>query len=265
MEPQQPEEWPKPNRWFDNFNLPVVHVMIGPAATRENIMELLQKTPAHIAICQCLPKTDRADLAEVERALKAATECERSARHDEVALPRLQCRRLGTEPDAGYIVWQPNKIKPPQPAAAVAVGGCTLQILVCHTVSEWDKPSDRVTLGVMNLGEEIRFSDGFLAAAQAAIKHHDVHLLTGFFGDTYDQISALCEAAVAAGRHAACQPWRTAGSPHRPLLGVMQWPNLESASAAWGSDAQALDCYQVFPAYICCLGPSFKEHQGGSL
>ena len=45
----------------------------------------------------------------------------------------------------------------------------------------------------------------------------------------------------------------------------MQWPNLESASAAWGSDAQALDCYQVFPAYICCLGPSFKEHQGGSL
>ena len=41
-------------------------------------------------------------------------------------------------------------------------------------------PSDRVTLGVMNLGEEIRFSDRFLAAAQAAIKHHDVHLLTGF-------------------------------------------------------------------------------------
>ena len=101
---------------------------------------------------------------------KAATECERSARHDEVALPRLQCRRLGTEPDAGYIVWQPNKIQPPQPAAAVAVGGCTLQVIVCHTVREWDKPSDRVTLGVMNLGEEIRFSDGFLEKAQAAIK-----------------------------------------------------------------------------------------------
>ena len=45
----------------------------------------------------------------------------------------------------------------------------------------------------------------------------------------------------------------------------MQWPNLESASAAWGSDAQEMDCYQVFPAYICCLGPSFKEHQGDSL
>ena len=45
----------------------------------------------------------------------------------------------------------------------------------------------------------------------------------------------------------------------------MQWPHLQSASAAWGSDAQELDCYQVFPAYICCLGPSFKEHQGGSL
>ena len=30
-----------------------------------------------------------------------------------------------------------------------------------------------------DLGEEIRFSDGFLAAAQAAIKHYGVHLLTG--------------------------------------------------------------------------------------
>ena len=53
-------------------------------------------------------------------------------------------------------------------------------MIVCHTAREGDRPSTRVTLGVMNLGEEIRFSDGFLAAAQAAIKQHDVHLITGF-------------------------------------------------------------------------------------
>ena len=45
----------------------------------------------------------------------------------------------------------------------------------------------------------------------------------------------------------------------------MEWPQSQRASAAWGIDAQKLDCYQVFPAYICCLGPCFTEHHGDSL
>ena len=85
------------------------------------------------------------------------------------------------------------------------------------------------------------------------------------FGDTSEQISALCQDAVAAGTHAACQPWLVASPPRKSLVEVMAWPQSQRASEAWGIDAQTLACYQVFPAYICCLGPCFTEHRGDSL
>ena len=86
-------------------------------------------------------------------------------------------------------------------------------------------------LGVMSLGSEPRFTPGFLDAALAAIREHDVQFLTGWFGDTAGQIGDLCQAAVAAGRHAACQPWRVAarGTTQSPLP-EMQWPQSRRAS-----------------------------------
>ena len=140
-----------------------------------------------------------------------------------------------------------------------------MEVFHCNTAAEVDTPSTRVTVGVMSLGEAVRFSDPFLAAAREGIKTHGVHFLMGFFGDTSEQISALCQDAVAAGTHAACQPWLVASPPRKSLVEVMAWPQSQRASEAWGIDAQTLACYQVFPAYICCLGPCFTEHHGDSL
>ena len=175
-------------------------------------------------------------------------------------LPSLECLRLGPGPNAGCIVWQPNKICQPAPVTAVAVGGCTLQVIECWTAAEWDRPRTQVTLGVMSLGSEPRFTPGFLDAALAAIREHDVQFLTGWFGDTAGQIGDLCQAAVAAGRPAVCPPWRVAarGTTQSPLP-EMQWLQSQRASEAWGQSAQVLDCYAAFPTYICCLGPCFKD------
>ena len=142
-----------------------------------------------------------------------------------------------------------------------------MDVFHCNTAAERDRPSTRVTIGVISLGEAVRFSDPFLAAARAQIQTHGVQFLMGFFGDTSEQISALCQDAVAAGTHAACQPWRVASlpPPRQPRVGVMALPQSQRASEAWGIDAQKLACYRVFPAYICCLGPCFTEHHGDSL
>ena len=78
-----------------------------------------------------------------------------------------------------------------------------MEVFHCDTAAELFKPSTRVTVGVMNLGEAVSFSDPFLAAARGGIQTHGVQFLMGLFGDTSEQISALCQDAVAAGTHAA--------------------------------------------------------------
>ena len=100
----QPEGWPAPNRPLDNFNLIVVHVMIGPQATNEDLVRLLQTTPAQIAICQCLPGTQRGVLTRLERTLQDITTRTKRAKHDGKELPSLGITRLASGPMAGYVV-----------------------------------------------------------------------------------------------------------------------------------------------------------------
>ena len=264
------EGWPAPNvstpnRPAEHFNLAVVHIVIGPEAASKDLMHMLQNTPAQIAICQCLPNADASVLRDVDQTLAEAATRKKRAKEDGAELPSLGITRLPSGNNAGYVVWQPNKIEPPVPVTAVAVGGHTLEVFHCDTVAEFDKPSTRVTIGVISLGEAVRFSDPFLADARDEILKNGVQFLMGFFGNTSEQISALCRDADAAGTHAACQPWRMARLSHTPLVEVMALPQSERASEAWGMDAQELGRYHVFPAYICCLGRRFTEHQGDSV
>ena len=129
-----------------------------------------------------------------------------------------------------------------------------MQVIECWTAAEWDRPGTRVTLGVMSLGSQPRFSPGFLDAAESAIRENDVHFLTGFFGTppaksaTFARLQSRLEgmrlASHGGWRHAAqlnprCRTWSgcSRGAPARRGARVRRcWiatPRSRRTSAAW--------------------------------